>query len=480
MKERSAEKWSTFRLSVVGQLLHAPAENGELAERIRELAETTWTHPISGEPVTFGFSTIERWFQRARRTADVFGALKRKTPQHAGTHPSIDELVDEALRRTRLEHPTWSTQLVYDNIAVELGKRHPPVVLPSYATVCRYSRRFDLGRRRPLKRHEKREGFVAREKRSFEASHVGAIWHGDFHQSSRRVLVGDGEWRDAVLLAFLDDRSRLCCHAQWYTNFEDTEAFVHGLWQALLKRGRPRILVTDNGSGMVAAETQEGLKRIGIEHRPTLSQTPEQNGKQEVFWARVEGRLMAMVEGVQPLTLEYLNRATQAWVEGEYQTTVHRETKQTPHDRWLAGPDVLRPSPPLDELRHEFRMEVTRRQRRGDGTISVEGIRFELPNAYRTLREVHVRYARWDLSTIDLVDAATGIKLASLWPIDKEQNADARRREIAPAQPDRVVEPPNEPPPLLRELLADYAATGLPPAYIPLDRPAPSQKAVTE
>jgi len=480
MKKRSAEKWSAFRLSVVGQLLHAPSERGELAQRIRALAATLWTHPTSGEPVKFGFSTIERWYQKARRTADVFEALKRKTPRHAGTHRSIDAAIDEALRRTRLEHPRWSNQLVLDNIVVELAKKHPPVILPSYATVCRYMQRHALGRRRLPKRHEKREGFVPREKRSFEASHVGAIWHADFHQTPRRVLTSDNEWRNAVMLAFLDDRSRLCCHAQWYTNFEDTEAFVHGLWQALLKRGRPRLLVTDNGSAMLAAETQAGLESLGIEHRPIISQTPEQNGKQEVFWARVEGRLMAMLDNVKPLTLELLNRATQAWVEEEYQQAEHRETNQTPLERWLAGPDVLRPCPPLDELRHEFRMEVTRRQRLGDGTISIEGVRYELPNAYRTLRTVHARYARWDLSSIDLVDAATGQRLATLWPVDKEQNADARRREIGPAEPAHVIEPSNEPAPLMRELLARYAATGLPPAYIPLDRPAPSKKAVTE
>ena len=95
MKKRSAEKWSAFRLSVVGQLLHAPSERGELAQRIRALAATLWTHPTSGEPVKFGFSTIERWYQKARRTADVFEALKRKTPRHAGTHPSIDAAIDE-------------------------------------------------------------------------------------------------------------------------------------------------------------------------------------------------------------------------------------------------------------------------------------------------------------------------------------------------------------------------------------------------
>ena len=36
-----------------------------------------------------------------------------------------------------------------------------------------------------------------------------------------------------------------------------------------------------------------------------------QNAKQEAFWAPVEGRLMAMLEGVPDLTLSALNEATQ-------------------------------------------------------------------------------------------------------------------------------------------------------------------------
>jgi hypothetical protein len=56
----------------------------------------------------------------------------------------------------------------------------------------------------------------------------------------------------------------------------------------------------------------EGLERLSVEHHTTLPQTPEQNGKQELFFSSVEGRLMPMLEGEPHLTLELLNRATQA------------------------------------------------------------------------------------------------------------------------------------------------------------------------
>ena len=56
-------------------------------------------------------------------------------------------------------------------------------------------------------------------------------------------------------------------------------------------------------------------------------------------------------------------------------------------------------------LRQAFRLETKRRQRQSDGTISLEGVRFEVPARFHHFRDVRVRYARWDLGRVGLVDA---------------------------------------------------------------------------
>jgi putative transposase len=43
-------------------------------------------------------------------------------------------------------------------------------------------------------------------------------------------------------------------------------SLIHDLSQAFHKRGMPRALLTDNGAAMIAAETAEGLERLGIVH----------------------------------------------------------------------------------------------------------------------------------------------------------------------------------------------------------------------
>jgi hypothetical protein len=236
--------------------------------------------------------------------------------------------------------------------------------------------------------------------------------------------------------------------------------------------------MSDNGSAMLADEFTEGLLRLGILHETTLPYSAYQNGKQECFWAQLEGRLMEMLGRVRELTLDFLNEVTQAWVEIEYNRRVHREIGCSPVTRFAAAADVLRPSPSSDALRAAFRREVKRRQRTTDGTISLAGVRFEIPARYRHFRDVVVRYPRWDLSLVDLVDPREGTILARLFPLDRAANADGRRAVLDP-RPDDVSatdssRSPAKLPPLLKQILAEYSATGLPPAYLPKN-PSPKQ-----
>ena len=233
-----------------------------------------------------------------------------------------------------------------------------------------------------------------------------------------------------------------------------------------MKRGLPRALMTDNGAAMMAEETTTGLATLGILHQPTLPYSPYQNAKQESFWGRIEGRLMALLEGQQSLTLDELNLATQAWTEQEYHRTVHSEIAATPLQHYLAGPNVARVCPDQAVLTDSFRIEVTRCQRRSDGTVSLAGARFEIPSRYRHLEQVNLRYARWDLSRVDLVAARTGAVLCPVKPLDKSANASGQRRSLSPAAVDLSPVPPKSMPALMTQFLADYAATGVPPAYL--------------
>lgn len=469
------ERWAHFRFAVIGSLLASPPPRGQLRAELEQLAGRQWCHPITGEPVRFGVSTIERWLHKARKAqTDPVGVLRRQVRKDAGRQSSLNEALRRAIAAQHTAHPGWSTQLHYDNLLVLAEKHSELAPVPSYSTVRRYMRACGLNRRRRLTSRRTRGAaraearLAAREVRSYEAEYVGGLWHWDYHVGSRKVVTRRGELVVPVLFGALDDRSRVACHLQWYL-VEDSENTAHGLSQAFQKRGLPRAAMSDNGGAMTAAEITEGLARLGVTHETTLPYSPYQNAKQESFWGQVEGRLMAMLEDVEDLTLELLNEATQAWVEHEYNCGLHSEIGMSPLQRWLDGPDVLRPRPASEALRLAFTRAESRAQRHSDGTVSLGARRFEVPSRYRHLSRVVVRYAAWDLSTAHLADERSGKVLCRLFPQDKTKNASAARRTLSPVPdaPAPEAKPLSGMAPLLEKLMAERAATGLPPAYLP-------------
>ena len=466
-------RWARLRFSIVGSLLHSPPAPGELASRIAELAKQPWRHPTTGKELYVSEKTIQKLFYLARKAPDPLRALERKVPKHAGTHPSVSAALAEVIADQHRDHPGWTYQLHYDNLVVVAKTVQSIGDMPGYATVRRFMKDRGMFRHKKRRRGKGSDTeLVPRETRSYETAYVNALWHFDFHEGKRQVLTAAGTWRTPYLFGLLDDCSRVGCHVQWYLDRENTEDLDHGLSQGFQKRKLPRAVLSDNGSPMKAAETVEGLLRLGITQFLTLPASPQQNGKQEHFWTQIEGRLMPMLEGEPVLTLELLNTATHAWLEQEYHRTIHSELGMTPLQRYLKGPDVGRECPSSDELRRAFRTELTRTQRRSDGTVTAFGVRFEVPSAYRVLVHLRLRVARWDLSNVELVDPRTGNHLATLLPLDKVKNGDRARRVLPEATSPPA--PSKKPPgiaPLLRELMADYAATGLPPGYLPKNQP---------
>ena len=115
---RVHERWAHLRFSVIGQLLAAPPPKGELRAEIEALAARPWRHPTTGEPVRFGFSTIERWYYRAlKERSDPVVVLRRKLRTDAGQQPAMSDAVRQVVLAQYAAHKSWSVQLHHDNLA---------------------------------------------------------------------------------------------------------------------------------------------------------------------------------------------------------------------------------------------------------------------------------------------------------------------------------------------------------------------------
>jgi hypothetical protein len=108
--------WGQLRFSIVGGLLARPPEPGKLGEEIAILAGRRYRHPRKDKWVTFGASTIERWYYRALGAEDPVAALSRKVRSDAGETKVMSAQLLAALQKQYSGYPHWSYKLHADNL----------------------------------------------------------------------------------------------------------------------------------------------------------------------------------------------------------------------------------------------------------------------------------------------------------------------------------------------------------------------------
>jgi hypothetical protein len=176
-------RWAHFRFSVVGPLLAAPPEKGELQVELKRLARKHWRHPITGDWAVFGASTIERWYYQALRSPkDPVAVLARKIRCDQGTHPSLSLPLRDTVQSQFRQHRDWSYQLHADNLAVRVEQDLHLGLMPSGESVRRYMKAHGMLKRRRLGGKQRTAGTEAAEKRfedrdirSYESEYANAL-----------------------------------------------------------------------------------------------------------------------------------------------------------------------------------------------------------------------------------------------------------------------------------------------------------------
>lgn len=168
------DRWARLRFSIIGPLLAAPPEAGDLLAALTTLSAKRWRHPTSGQDVCFALSTLERWYYLARRSADPVAALRNRLRSNIGRFPSLSPRAVEVLTTPYREPPGWTAQLHFDNLRVALAGSDSP--LPSYPTIRRTLKAQGMFRQARPKRAtagalQARDRLEQGEVRSFEGYH---------------------------------------------------------------------------------------------------------------------------------------------------------------------------------------------------------------------------------------------------------------------------------------------------------------------
>ena len=180
--------------------------------------------------------------------------------------------------------------------------------------------------------------------------------------------------RKTYLIAFIDDHSRLIPHAEFYLS-ESLQSFLKALEDALLTRGLPRKIYTDNGAAFRSHHLEHVTASLGIALLHARPYKPQGKGKIERFFRTVRSDFLPGFRGD---TLLDLNVALCFWLTDVYHSRTHASTGQTPFARFTAKMECLREAPA--NLRDYFRKTARRRVAK-DRTISLDGRIFEAPVA---------------------------------------------------------------------------------------------------
>ncbi|MBF8274912.1 MAG: Integrase, catalytic region, partial [Magnetococcales bacterium] len=168
--------------------------------------------------------------------------------------------------------------------------------------------------------------------------------------------------------------SRLIPHGQFYFS-EGLSCFMDAFRHALLKRGLPRKLYTDNGSAFRSRQLEYTAAALGIALIHAKPYTPQGKGKIERFNKTVRTQFLPCFKGD---TLEEINEAFDLWLSGDYHVRLHSATQQSPFKRFTAKMECLRSAP--ENLMDYFRKRIQRRVNK-DRSVVVERRLFEAPVA---------------------------------------------------------------------------------------------------
>jgi transposase InsO family protein len=363
-----------LKMRVLGAIEFAPGRC--IVERIKHVSGMVFTDD-DDRRLQFTWRTIQTWYSRYKkdgitsmhpRARSDKGAVRKVQPEQ------LAEAIDQV--RPHFHGAPTNTTAVY-RACIERGLLDRSRVAPN--TFCRLVKRYEL--------FKPDSQSTDKARLAFSKAHANQMWQADT-MFGPYVKCGDGR-AQTKLIAFVDDASRVCCHAQFFVA-ENTDTLIAALRSALYKRGVPESLYVDNGSIYTCKEITQICARIGclLCHAPVRDGAAK--GKIERFFRTV--RMSFLTRALDLSDVDVLNREFTRWIEDEYNAREHSSLGMKPIDRFgldLARIRFLPPSETNDEL---FFVEQDRSVM-ADNTFSLGGARYEAPRDLRS-RKVQVRFDR--------------------------------------------------------------------------------------
>jgi len=321
-----------FRYTLIRDAADPMLSKAQRGRLLRALADREHVGP-DGRLVRVSRTTLGRWVRAYRHGG--FDALVPRPKVVAVRSPAETLELAFALKR---ERPERTAAQVHEIMLTTAGDRDRDRV-PGLRTLQTHLARAGLNVRADGRSPGKVYG-------RFEAAARNELWTGDGLHGPK--LSGPAA-RRAVLLAFIDDHSRLLVGWRWGTG-EDVFRLEAALRSGLMARGVPTAILVDRGSAFVSSQLLRACAVLGVKLVHASPRAATTKGKIERFFRTVRDQFLVEIDdGVE---LAELNRLFSAWLEVVYHRRTHSETGQTPLDRFDSAGAPQLPTPAL--LREAF------------------------------------------------------------------------------------------------------------------------------
>lgn len=414
------EAVAVFRAEIIGALTRRGLERGQLRAALVELSQQRFRPPGAKTTRTYAVSTLERWYYAYRRGG--LEALKPSPRRDRGHGRALDPAQHQLVLDIARENPEVPASVILRTLVTD-GRIAPGTL--GVATLQRMLREHGLERARL-----RALGQTGR--RRWQADAPGVLWHGDVCHGP--ALTIDAVSRPLRIHALLDDCSRYVVAIE--AHHTETELDMVGLLaRALRRHGRPSTLYLDNGPTYSGKALLTACARLEISLVHAAPYDPQARGKMERFWRTLRSQCLSHLGG-HVTSLHQVNTRLWAWLDTHYHRAAHagllgRSPGRVYHQHRSADAE-------LDEQRLREAFTVRRRRKlRGDSTLSIAGVDYELVHSFiRPGSMVVVAHCLLDEPARPVVEHDGAV--LELHPVDAVANSRRRRQRPQPA-PDKTI-----------------------------------------
>ena len=224
--------------------------------------------------------TLESWYcDYLKKGID---GLKPSSRGDKGKYRVIPEQLSEKIIDMRIKYPKAPGSVIYEMLLKDRVFEHNDISMSSF---------YRFLRTIPQQIKEK-DAEVAELKR-FSHQYINELWQTDLAYGP---YIYNGNKRKATyLLAIIDDAARFVPHAQFYFS-QGFESLRHLFKEAVMKKGVPTLLYTDNGRIYRSQQFEYICASIGctlIHAKPFAANS---KGKIERFFLSVRQRFLSRIE----------------------------------------------------------------------------------------------------------------------------------------------------------------------------------------